>query len=503
MKLNNKGFAISGVLYSLLILFITLFIGILTILATSKLSLDKVRRDITNRLETREYKRYREDILNGADPNIGKNMIPIVIEDNGVAKVANIYDHNDPWYSYANRKWANVVTVKASARDENKYVNKDGSYKKGVEVKEEDILTYLVWIPRYRYKLWNTSNNDLSLTEESKVHSIDIIFENKNMVKSTGDIDGSYLTHPAFTLGDVELNGMWVGKFETGKSGFAETDSISPNEVRIKPNMVNSSMSSWRNIQVANAFFTTTGMNDEGNVFGLSLESDPHMMKNIEWGAVSYLSHSKYGIEKDVRLNNNSEYKTGCGALIDNLAPVTTCENQYGTVSEYPQSTTGNIYGIFDMSGGTWEYVMGILLDQEVNGKPMSGQNALFNSGFNGKLGCPTCDIDLGNDTSIKEITNGKNWPDSKYYNTYTYSTSRQQWDRRILGDATGELGPFSTNYTSSWYGKYAYFINSETPWFTRGGGNDNNVYGGIFYFANHNGRAISNHTFRVVLLDN
>ena len=43
MKLNEKGFAISGVLYSLLILFVTLFLGVLTILASTKFSLDKIK----------------------------------------------------------------------------------------------------------------------------------------------------------------------------------------------------------------------------------------------------------------------------------------------------------------------------------------------------------------------------------------------------------------------------------------------------------------------------
>lgn len=51
MELNNKGFAISGVLYSLLILFITLFVGTLTIFASTKFSFDKIKNDIINKLE--------------------------------------------------------------------------------------------------------------------------------------------------------------------------------------------------------------------------------------------------------------------------------------------------------------------------------------------------------------------------------------------------------------------------------------------------------------------
>ena len=43
------------------------------------------------------------------------------------------------------------------------------------------------------------------------------------------------------------------------------------------------------------------------------------MMKNIEWGAVTYLSHSKYGrcannICEEITINNCTEAITGIGA---------------------------------------------------------------------------------------------------------------------------------------------------------------------------------------------
>ena len=50
MKLNNKGMAISGILYSLLVLFIVLIFGVLALLANSKFSFDKFRNDLTARL---------------------------------------------------------------------------------------------------------------------------------------------------------------------------------------------------------------------------------------------------------------------------------------------------------------------------------------------------------------------------------------------------------------------------------------------------------------------
>lgn len=46
MKLNNKGFAITSVLYGLLILFVLLTSTYLTMLTTKKNNIDKVDEDI-------------------------------------------------------------------------------------------------------------------------------------------------------------------------------------------------------------------------------------------------------------------------------------------------------------------------------------------------------------------------------------------------------------------------------------------------------------------------
>ena len=154
------------------------------------------------------------------------------------------------------------------------------------------------------------------------------------------------------------------------------------------------------------------------------------------------------------------------------------------------------------MSGGAWEYVMGIMLDQ--NGNPVSGRNSLYNSGFNGTFGCPTCDSDTSGLTSL---TNGYEWPESKYYDTYVYATTNQQYQRRILGDTTGEMGPFAnityltqTRNSSSWYVGYASFAYSPDPWFGRGGYYPDGLDAGTFAFYGGNGRLASWISFRLVL---
>lgn len=74
------------------------------------------------------------------------------------------------------------------------------------------------------------------------------------------------------------------------------------------------------------------------------------MMKNTEWGAVAYLSHSEFGINKLSSINSKTDYHI-----------VYTKEN---IKDEYIKSTTGTIQGIYDMLCGAWEYVMDIILKQ-------------------------------------------------------------------------------------------------------------------------------------------
>ena len=154
------------------------------------------------------------------------------------------------------------------------------------------------------------------------------------------------------------------------------------------------------------------------------------------------------------------------------------------------------------MSGGAWEYVMGVIVDQE--GNPMSGRNSLYNSGFNGTFGCPTCN----NDTSgLTELTTGVDFPDKKYYDTYSYATVDEQYQRRILGDATGEMGPFAnatyltiTKQIGSLHFNLAHFVLTSNPWFYRGGHCDDGIYAGMFTFSHEYGRATTWLSFRIIL---
>ena len=206
------------------------------------------------------------------------------------------------------------------------------------------------------------------------------------------------------------------------------------------------------------------------------------MMKNTEWGAVAYLSHSKYGINTEVRINNNSNYITGYAATDsadESKYPGTygtdaSITLPYNTSTGYKASTTGNITGIYDMSGGTWEYMAS--LRNETYGS--SGFDAITLKTYN-----------------------------SKYYDEYNSSSDWTTYSKRILGDATGEMGPFyyyqdadNVNRShNSWYADHSHFADSSYPWFYRGGDCNDGVLAGWFSFVRHTGGAGSDIGLRLV----
>ncbi len=429
---------------------------------------------------------YSESILNETDPVLKDPLIPVTIDDDGTVKRADL---SSEWYNYENKQWANAIILTDESTNSN--------YQPGDTIPESAIESYFVWIPRYRYQIFDEGNYPDLTTTENAEQTIQIVFESIDTPVSSGTTVGSWLTHPAFTA--FNSNGMWVGKFETSRNGGDSDNIRNGDAIQIKPNV-----SSWRNIQVANAFYSS---------YDYKRDLESHMMKNTEWGAVAYLQHSAYGSQASVRINNNSSYITGYAANNEPTCGFTGTNeecNKYcndGTCNiAYPNSvlasTTNNISGIFDMSGSAFEYVMGVMLDQ--NGKPMSGKNSLYNSGFNGTFGCPTCDNDS---SGLTELTGGYDFPDSKYYDTYAYATIDRQFQRKILGDATGEMGPFAnatyltqTKQIGSWHSDEAWFANAYGPWFIRGGIHTYGLHAGAFNFNHTFGHVYDIVSFRVVL---
>ena len=371
----------------------------------------------------------------------------------------------------------------------------------GTEIKEEDILAYYVWIPRYKYKIWN-----LGESSQGQEQTIDIVFESTDSI-STGTGVGEYITHPAFWWDNdsdgvrdtgEELAGIWVGKFET--TGTADSPTILPD------------VTSLRNQKVSVQFATAQKLG--GTTYGVSSNVDSHMMKSSEWGSISYLSNSKYGINREVYINNSSEYYTGrSGGNVSGSTPInetytdqtsTSTYNSYGfytwdgyllnydtntksTTRNLTKiaSTTGNITGIYDMAGGAIEAVMGVFANSD--GQLWSGQATYANSGFTGLVG------ESGTSYS------GTSFPESKYYDVYRASSGitidkLTACNGRICyGHALSE--------TSNWYGDGTGFVSAVNSWATRGGAHWYDAGAGLFHSGYANGKGDSVIGFRSSLV--
>ncbi len=375
----------------------------------------------------------KEATLNGADPQLGPEMIPIVIGNNGVVTYANTATE---WYNYDEKNWANAVILTSEGKTK--------GYTVGSTIAESDIESYFVWIPKYAYKIQTlgTSSNEENKPFEIKFGTTNTTNSDTeciapNVSGENGSCAvGKYMTHPAFTsFGDIK--GLWIGKFETGYKGSTDKTSAQKNEnnptkVQIKPNV-----NSWRSITTSNMFKTS---------YNYKRNLDSHMMKNTEWGAIAYLTHSIYGkcngtTCEEVYINNNSNYVNGYA---------------YSNANSVKTSSTGNYSGIYDLSGGAWESVAGVT-------------GSLITS--TSEAGFTSSDISTYN---------------KKYYDTYSMSVER------ILGDATAE--------TAGWNSDYTNFVDLIGPWLTRGGDYNDASGAGVFGFYYYSGAVGSSVGFRVVL---
>ena len=341
-----------------------------------------------------------------------------------------------------------------------------------------------VWIPRFAYKItsgYHKSGDDINPEDGTLgAGTIEIAFVKYDedtdtnvfldssitgTIKTSGITDSDYdesnpswILAPGFEFGDEHLDGFWFAKFEASNTDRYGADSSTANDtaltLQIKPNVT-----SWRNITSANIFETCLKLTSESNYstyFNSVANVDTHMTKNVEWGAVAYLAHSKYGLNgQEICINTNSSYKTGMGSGSTTSAGNTT--NQYNKKTGITASTTKNVYGIYDMSGGAWEYV----------------------------AGCYTQETSIF--TSKTESTFI-----SKYIDVYSdYCIAK-------YGDTVYETSSSSSG-TNAWFKDYSNFVGSSFPAFKRGGYIGNGSGTGLFCFSLDTGNAIINCGFRSV----
>ena len=435
-------------------------------------------------------------------------------------------DTDAAWYDYDAKKWANAQT-------------QDGSmwvwiprfaYKVNSSTKTFDVVF-----------LKDTTNtyldNGTEKDAEKEGYIIHPAFKNES---STGYENGGW---------DKELTGIWVSKFEAGyatsngNSAPKKASSVNYSQTSvwasgyetggqdgslparnwidgvygstttaIKYPTFQGLTYSMNYTNHNDAFNISRALTESGNIYGLSsATTDSHLMKNSEWGAVAYLAQSKYGLNgTNIYINNanlrNSQQSayaiTGCagetedaaevGVKIDTTTkkPVTTDSSKkiyvWTQKSGTKASTTGTIYGIYDMSGGTWERTAGLVNNGNEN-LATYGQSLL------------------------NALNNGKS---SKYVTVYPHNASvdknganidtasQSNWDanKKIYGDGIRETSTAGTGKTS-WYTDCSYFPAVVAPFSARGGSFWDGEGAGLFCFYRGNGDSGCNCGFRSVLV--
>ena len=288
----------------------------------------------------------------------------------------------------------------------------------GTAISSADINAFFVWIPEYKYYVvsgdGNTSYerlinvNFLNRTDVSKEGTVSCVEsistkENPHLYSEicTDSIYGtvqnnlSTYAHPAFSGRE---DGFWIGKFSNRNysgylikagqsSSYSVTISTSNERQLIKANNI------YGFPQNSNASYNSTTWLYTNGFANL----DSHPITSMEWGAVAILTSSAYGKTGNpmyytdtnhdfTRVYNNpsssssgysSNYTTSSNSV--NVTSTTT-KNYYDLTDvthtangiTYPigyvgagSSTTGTIYGVYDMAGGNYTKVMGMVMKED------------------------------------------------------------------------------------------------------------------------------------------
>ena len=535
LRKGNKGITLVALVITIIILLILAGISISALTNTGifeKAKDAKEKSENSQKEEDKLISEYEKEIVkqdtegiwdgNVNKPDLMSGMMAIkFIEptDSTEGKDEKVSDSSkNDWYNYSEKKWANAKTTN------------DGSM--------------WVWIPRYAYKI-NKSNQTFDViflvgTTDNYYDKDGKLQTAKRQTSETDipDATKDYVVHPAFTnesnIGYVnggwkkELTGIWVSKFEAGyfdknlvdadKEKYSSTVNYSQtygyttagknDEARnyldgiygakttaIKYPTFQGGKYSMNYINHNDAFNISKAIaGDSNNVYELKSNStDSHLMKNSEWGAVAYLGQSQYGLyNKNIRINNvnmgdNSNFvyaMTGYAAKEEDAENTINANaiawNQFGGELA---STTGTIYGIYDMSGGTWERSAAIA--NNGNEKLNTYGNAIMNA------------LNSGKSTEYVTVypngeTSGQSLDDASKSN-YTANT-------KIYGDAIRETSTAGLGQTS-WYSDYSYFVGTDNPFFVHGGTSWHTSVAGIFCFFRADGNSSYTVGFRPVLV--
>ena len=344
--------------------------------------------------------------------------------------------------------------------------------------------SYFVWIPRYAYRITYYSDDNYTTPTGYydgygmwNADSRDVKYKLDSGIETVKYNENKYIVHPAFETNldnggwDSELAGFWMAKYEMSRNGATDSNEGSG---------YNTTFLSVPNVQSARTITI-------GNMYNVAKSYDTlkesHLIKNSEWGAVAYLTQSQYGRNgHEIDINNSTSYITGNGGGSTSASRTSGAPNPYNTTIGAKASTTGNVYGVYDMSGGAWEYVAAF------NNTDTNNYESSFGSTFASTSG-----------TSDKYAT--------KYYNETTSSDGNARiYTYGKIGDATKEVnkgGAYDLSNTSrynNWFGDYSSLCYAGFSFVKRGGHCNYGAYAGVFCSRSYSGDSSSDGSFRAVL---
>ena len=262
-----------------------------------------------------------------------------------------------------------------------------------------------------------------------------VVENNATTTSNYSKFPDGYVVHPAFKDGSStgyssgewksEVLGIWVAKFQAGvKTTDKDTDKTVSSVSNYYYPVFKGRKFGYNYVSESQCYDLSLALDDASNPYGLTSSANSHLMKSSEWGAAAYLSMSQYGYSKgtittatekarnNLDINgtaqhpNNSGWgiygitgysapgaKTGRNAqsftsvsatLTDTVGTDSSLVSTAWTVVDSGKdsgagtksSTTGNIYGVFDMSCGLAEYTAAY-----VNNSSGTGQGSAFATG--------------------------------------------------------------------------------------------------------------------------
>ena len=453
-KKGQKGITLIALVITVIVLLILAGVTIAALSGDNGiLTKAKEAKEKTEQAQKDEERSLQEitDTMNGVEgynrnkkansPKVITGMIPIKWKNNNWIVCSQ---DDAEWYNYDDKKeWANVMLSDGTY--------KSGTVTEGQVVQENELGSMYVWIPRYAYKIAGEKNIEVTFLKGNTNEGVDGATYTTDQ---TTDTTKTAIVHPAFNLGGTELNGFWVAKFEasgTNKDGNAVGNASSsaageqyaPDSTTIAKSLPNKI--SWGYISIGESEKRSMDIaTTDKEKFGLTSGTNSHLIKNSEWGAVAYLSYSKYG---NIPMTNGTgslvtgshwyDIYTGQGPKSETDETYYSYDesHNYNTSNGILASTTKNVTGVYDMAGGAWEGVAGYL------------DNSNANLSAFGK----------SEDGSIQYFENGK--LNSKYTNLWdSYEVSEEEKNNKVtLSDGTVETGLWDGSKTALKYQEARY----------------------------------------------